>query len=250
MFPKQPGNDEPPKRSVFDAPNLTESIMRKKFAKKDAHANVDNSATITVAPDADAGAEAKIDYLEQISQHDQKTKFFSGKILLLFGICILALFSVAILGIINGGSKVKNASGEALGQQMLNLQTLVDYGGKNGLKDSKTNKVVSEANLVLLSRINRLSELYGSDKKTGFSNPSETIAAQYSIDDETAELDTAKSVSNLDSVYKTTLSEQLADTTSLLQELYNKSSSEDLKTELSQTYIDLTALESRLGEEL
>ena len=76
----------------------------------------------------------------------------------------------------------------------------------------------------------------------------EEIAAQYSIDDVISKLDSAKANSNLDSAYASALETQLDDTMKMLENLYDNSQSEDVKTALSATYSDFAMLKSRLTE--
>ena len=231
-------------------PTRTNVVLRHKFEAEDPMTNVHiDTEPEMIAPLEDAAPRVKEAYLEKIAEKKKRSSPLSGKLVIILG----SLFAVLVLAeifadVIGGSSKVKNASGEALGQRMANLQTLVKYGVTNRVSDSKTNKVISEANLILLSRTNELAEVYATDAKTGFSSPSEEIAAQYSIDDVISKLDSAKANSNLDSAYASALETQLDDTMKMLENLYDNSQSEDVKTALSATYSDFAMLKSRLTE--
>lgn len=244
-------------RDLFPQPNSnpahpetpkTPAALRRKFEAEATRPKIDNSRIEMYAPIAEAPAPIKEDYLNKISASPAKPSLFSGKLLILISLIAVMIVGVAIAGIMSGGNKIKNASGEVLGQRMINLRELVTYGRDNGVSGSEVNRVMDETDLVLLSRTNDLTPYYASkDGKTNtFTAPTQEVAAAYSLDTTKAELDKAKSNSNLSSVYVETLREALAETEDLIQKLYAGSQSQDLKSALEQTYIDFTALSNRL----
>ena len=242
LFPQpnpNPAHHEVPK---------TPLALQRKFRAAEVKPSVDNSHVEMYAPVAEAPASLKEEYLDEISAKPVKPKLFSGKLLILMVGVAFILVLVAIAGIMSGGNKIKNASGEVLGQRIINLRGLLDYGRNNGVGGSEVNRVMSEAGLILASRSNELTPYYASkDGKTNtFSTPSPEIAASYSLETTTSELDQAKTNSNLNSAYLEALRKELSETETLIEKLYNDSQSEELKAVLSQTYIDLSALSNRL----
>jgi hypothetical protein len=243
LFPQsdKPGQNEPPK---------TPLALRRKFDKEQVRLNIDNYKIEEIAPVQDADAIRKEQYLEKISAGNAKSKLLSGKLLVLASIAVVMLVAVAIGSILSGGNQVKNASGEVLGQRIINLQSLIKYGSDNKVSGSNVTKVMAETSLVLLSRINDLSPYYNSaDGKTNsFTTPSEEIIAQYSTTQLTEKLDKAKSNANLNSVYTESLKSSISEMESLVESLYNDSETADLKTALKKTYDNLAELSSRLPE--
>lgn len=242
LFPQpnpNPAHPETPK---------TPMALRRKFQAQAIKPDVDNSHVEMYAPIAEAPAPLKEEYLNKISATPEKPKLFSVKLLVLMVGIVFMIVLVAAAGIMSGGNKVKNASGEVLGQRIINIRELLDYGKNNGVGGSEVNRVMSEANLVLSSRSSELAPFYtAKDGKTNtFLTPSPEIAASYSLDAVKSELDQAKSNSNLNSAYTEALRKELSETETLVEKLYNNSQSEDLKAVLNQTYIDLAVLSSRL----
>lgn len=242
LFPQpnaNPAHAESPK---------TPDALRRKFERESIQLDVDNYKVEAIAPIRNASPVDKENYLEKISTKDKKSSLFSGKLLILMAVAVILLVIVAAGIILSGGKKVKNASGEALGQRIINLQELVDYGQSNRVSGTEVNKVMSEMNVVLLSRVNDLTPLYATNEKTGFSNPGQEIANQYSNATILTKLDEAKANSSLDDIYTESLLESMQDTESMLKSLYDQSESKYLKASLKKTYDDMQELISRLPE--
>ncbi len=242
LFPQpnpNPAHPETPK---------TPMALRRKFEAEAIKPTVDNSRIEMYAPVAEAPAPIKEDYLNKISAKPTKPALFSGKFLILIAAVVVMFVGVAIAAIASGGNKVKNASGEVLGQRMINLRELIAYGEKNGVSGSEVTRVMNELDLILLSRSSELSPLYASsDGKTNtFVTPTPEVAAAYSLTTVTADLDKAKANSNLNSTYTEAMREALLETEDLIKKLYDGSQSPDLKSALEQTYIDLVSLSNRL----
>ena len=241
MFPKQNPQEDATDPGLFNhGPNIKHQYTNDRIKPQ-----IDDKP-ITVAPSEDANATAKHNYLNEISPQQSGSKLFSKKFLIIIGVLVFALIIVAIIAVMSGGNRVKDASGEALGQRMLNLQELVKYADSNGVTDAQTMRTNAETNLILLSSISSLTKVYGESDKAGFSKPSTEIAAQYTNTETVAELDSAKANSNLNTAYSTALKEQLTDTSSMVQKLYDNSKSDDVRTALAATYSDLQELISRL----
>lgn len=240
MFPKQnpQGTTDP---DMFNhGPNIKHQYTNDRIKPQ-----IDDKP-ITVAPSEDANATAKHNYLDEISPKQPGNKLFSKKFIIILAALAVVLVIVAVIALMSGGNRVKNASGEALGQRMLNLQELVKYANSNHITDSQTVRTNSETSLVLLSSISSLTKAYGEGDKSGFANPSKEIVAQYSNADTISKLDSAKANSNLNPAYATALKEQLAETSSMIQSLYDNSKSDDIRTALAATYKDFQELIARL----
>lgn len=239
---------QPNPNPAHPATPKTPAALRRKFEAEAIKPNVDNSHVEMYAPIAETPAPIKEEYLDKISAKPAKPALFSGKFLILIAAVVVMFVGVAIAAIASGGNKVKNASGEVLGQRMINLRTLLDYGTENGVSGSDITQVMNELDLVLLSRTNDLSPLYlGSDGKTNtFTTPTAEVAATYSLDTVKATLDKAKANSNLNSAYTKAIRDALTETEDLILKLYDNSQSTELKSALQQTYVDFIALGNRL----
>lgn len=245
LFPQpnpNPAHPETPK---------TPNALRRKFQAESIKPDVDNIHVEMYAPIDAAPAPMKEDYLNKISATPTKPKLFSGKLLILAAAIVVMFVAVVAAAIASGGNKVQNASGEVLGQRIINLRDLTAYGRNNGVSGSEVNRVMDELDLVLASRTNDLTGYYlGRDGKTNtFTTPTQEVAAAYSLDTVKADLDKAKANSNLNNTYLEALRTQLADTETLIEKLYDTSQSQELKAALNQTYVDLTALSDRLPKQ-
>lgn len=241
LFPEQNNRPEPA------APPRTPAGLRHKFEQGEIRTNIDSFRLETTVPDQNASAGAKSEYLNQISSNDAKRRMLSGKWLILAIAAVVLLVAVAVVSILSGGNQVKNASGEVLGQRIINLQELVTYGKANDVNGANVTRTLAELNLVLLSRVNDLTPLYNTDGKTSFTKPSEKIAAEFSNAQLISKLDQAKSNSNLNSVFVDVLRQSLNETTSLINQLYSQSQNQNLKEALKQTYENLQEIENRLA---
>jgi uncharacterized membrane protein YvbJ len=203
------------------------------------------SSTPNQPPVVNNQAEA---YLDAIApQTAASKKFFSGKVLLLLGGVFLVLIIVIIVAAVASNMRqgpIKTAL--ALGDELTNLQTLIKYGQTNKISTPKSVKISAEINLIAQSHQNQLGKFFNL-----------TVAAKE--DDQAAtvvpakpgfvkQLDTAKSLGNLETAYIETLESQLDKVDTALANLKSQTDSTAGKNAIAKTVVDIKELQTRLTE--
>ena len=148
-------------------------------------------------------------------KHGDLLPFLPNKILFPLVGFVVGMIILAIV-ITANRAKPTVANDISANDQLLALGTLLAYG-QNGISNSDSLRVSSEANLILPSMQNNLSAKFGSIAKP---NNGAKIS-----DDLKEKLDKAKSISNLESVYHDELRDMLKSTAASLDDLSRKSAS-------------------------
>ena len=191
------------------------------------------------ANNASGGVPAAAQYLDEIAAHNvAKPRFLSGKMLVVVVSAVVVLVAVLIVSAaMNNVRQAPQQSALAVGNELNNLETLVNYGRDNNISTPKTAKILAETGVVALSRQNDLADLFTltSDKSPSSSDP-------------TAGLDSAKASGSLESAYATALKNQLNTTYVALQNLDKQTSSADGQAAIAKALSDLEELYRRITE--
>ncbi|MCL2037700.1 hypothetical protein FWG95_01700 [Candidatus Saccharibacteria bacterium] len=199
----------------------------------------DTSETAPANPSPAPAANSAADYLNQIApQKSGGSKFFSGKVIIIGGVLAFAsLATIIAVAVTSNISQAPQQAAIAVGTELTNLQTLINYG-KNNIKTSSTVRSIAETNLITLSRRNDLGRIFTlADEK----NPPGTPGF-------IAKLDSAKASSNIESVYAETLKAQLDATYTALNDLDQQVTITSQKDALTKAKNDIKELYRRLAE--
>ena len=148
-------------------------------------------------------------------KHGDLLPFLPNKILFPLVGFVVGMIILAIV-ITANRAKPTVANDISANDQLLALGTLLAYG-QNGISNSDSLRVSSEANLILPSMQNNLSAKFGSIAK-----PNNGAKISDSLKEK---LDKAKSISNLEAVYHDELRDMLKSTAASLDDLSRKSAS-------------------------
>ena len=151
----------------------------------------------------------------QAKKHGDLLPFLPNKILFPLVGFVVGMIILAIV-ITANRAKPTVANDMSANDQLLALGTLLAYG-QNGISNSDSLRVSSEANLILPSMQNNLSAKFGSIAK-----PNNGAKISDSLKEK---LDKAKSISNLEAVYHDELRDMLKSTAASLDDLSRKSAS-------------------------
>jgi hypothetical protein len=238
-----PGNATPSPADasqVYQTPyQPTASDQMPTFPNQNPPAAFPGQTTDTASPAAPAfGGQA---YLDSIATPvKQPNPLLSAKMLVIFGSLVAAIVIFIVIAAVSGGQKGPSAG--TLGAQLSNLQTLLDYGDKNGVGRTETRMAVAEAQLVLNSRVYDLKQVYGS----GFSKPDKTAKAANPSTTIIADLDQAKSVSNLETAYPEELRDYIARIEKTVRAMRAETTSKKTRDTLDKTAADLQIIADRL----
>ncbi|MCL2173963.1 hypothetical protein FWH58_01530 [Candidatus Saccharibacteria bacterium] len=184
-------------------------------------------------------------YLDSIAAQPVKTRFLSGKMLVVAIGAAIVLVLVVVIAIIASSARQGTAGDfQTLAVRLDNLQTILKYGQSNPLRNTVTTKVVAETNVIVASRRSELEKIYTWPEITSVTDcqPSETDCLSPVI----AELDEARARGNLDDAYVAALRDQLLAVCSQLEILYGSAKTDAEKAVLSQAYTDFQELADRL----
>jgi hypothetical protein len=176
-------------------------------------------------------------YSDVIAQNDAKKGFFSGKMLVVIIGAVVALIAVIIIGIVANNIRQSSLNEvKVLSTELDDLQAILRYSQANPISNSNTIKVVAETNLIAMSRQKDLAGVYTAI--------SDTSSAPFETSD-TASLNDAKALGNLDAVYTATLRAQLVNVCSKLEAMYDSATAAQ-RSALGEAYQDFQELANRL----
>jgi len=188
-----------------------------------------------------APTEPAAQYLDELAAQDKKmrskSKFLSGKMLIIGGAAVVLVIVLIIAAAVNNVHQAPTQSALALGTDLTNLQTLVKYGQSNGIATPNTVKVMTETGLIALSRQNDLAKVFTLTTSSNNSSSKPSFVA---------DLDAAKASSDLDTVFTQTLGDQLNSVYLALQSLDKQTTSANGKAAIAKAMNDIKELYQRL----
>ncbi|MDR2524426.1 MAG: hypothetical protein LBC95_02710 [Candidatus Nomurabacteria bacterium] len=184
-----------------------------------------------------------LDYLNQIATKPTPSRFgfLDKKILILIGVVGVLIIATIVLAAVNSGSKT-TPSGEILRARLGGLVTLIDFGNQN-ITNTSLGKVTAEASLVISSNQYLLSSTIG----TAAVKP-ETAAVE-SVDSIVANLETAKSMGDLDNQYLKAILSQFGSVKTALLNFASESASSASQSTINETIANIDELVDRLSDD-
>ena len=181
-------------------------------------------------------------YLEEISAQNRPKKqsfFSSGKIFLFGGLALALVVTLIIAAIMNSARPSSAQFAIDVGTEITNLQTLIEYGKSNNVSSANSVKAMSETSLAIISRQNDLAEHFTLTEEE--KNKEEASEPEF-----VGELDSAKSVGNLETEYLQKLKDQLNSVYIKLNELNNQVKSAEQQAAVTNTINDIKELYTRI----
>lgn len=219
------------------APNFQPPLAPNPQAQNPAQ-NPQTSANST--PETPAQPTTYADLVAQNQDAQNKSAlpaFLQNKIFLIGGAAVVVMIIVAVV-IAATRPKILGPNGGPVNDQFVSLGTLLAYG-KGNVANTDNVRTLSEASLVLTSAENTLSAKYNGIADASQSN-------QIS-DDLKSKLESAKAVSDLESVYHDQLKEQLTATATALSSLAKLPDSADNQAAAAQAAADFAELAKRIS---
>ncbi len=167
----------------------------------------------------------------------------SKKMLFLGGGLVVAIILAFVLLLNNGGENVKSEL-QRLSLQLTTLVTLTEES-KEIITDQEVSKVNSDA---LLISSTASAQLLEATTGMDLGKPSKELEVQETDTDAQKKLDDAAVAGTFNQVYPTILSEKMADSALLMQQIYNKTKDRELKEYLSKTYRSFKDISKQLSE--